>query len=348
MNLSRTNASVLAVALAAALAAGAGPRGAQDGPLHVCATTSDLGDLVRQIGGEQVRVTVFCKGGEDPHFLEARPSLVKDLSQADLHVQVGLELEVGWAPVLLRQARNAAVATGGPGFLDASTAITPLWDFEGQGDRSMGDVHALGNPHYLLDPICGLKVAMLIRDRLCTLKPAHRPLFERNFQAFRAKLGEALVGVDLARRFDVEKLAELDEHGRLEEFLQRLAREDKLGGWLGLLAPLRGTKVVADHAMWKYFARRFHLNVIDHLEPKPGLAPTIRHLGQVVEKMKAGHVRVILSAAYFPARHAEFVARKSGARVAAMAHQTQSREGCETYLAMIDHNVRQIVAAAKP
>ena len=135
-------------------------------PLEVCATIPDLGSLAKEIGGDQVKVTVFAKGPQDAHFMQARPSFIKALSRADLFLQAGLDLELAWVPRLLQGARNANVLLGASGFLDASTAITPLEKPAGLIDRSLGDVHPLGNPHYLLDPVNGLLVARAIRDRL--------------------------------------------------------------------------------------------------------------------------------------------------------------------------------------
>src|SRR4030042_1374833 len=146
--------------------------------LQVCATVPDLGNLAQEIGGDQVKITVFAKSQEDPHFIEAKPSFIKALSQADLFLQIGMELEIGYAPVLLQNARNSRVLFGAPGYLDCSKAITPLEIPTGVVDRSMGDVHPLGNPHYLLDPLNGLRVARLIRDRLIELRPEKKPLFE--------------------------------------------------------------------------------------------------------------------------------------------------------------------------
>jgi ABC-type Zn uptake system ZnuABC Zn-binding protein ZnuA len=134
------------------------PRGAkplQPAPLFLTRS------LVREVGGDRVSVTYFAKGTEDPHFVEAKPSFIKALSQCDLYVQTGMDLEIGWAPVLLQNARNGAVLPGAPGYLDASKVISPLEIPTGPTDRSMGDVHPLGNPHYLLDPLNGPKVARL-------------------------------------------------------------------------------------------------------------------------------------------------------------------------------------------
>src|SRR5919109_1753657 len=150
-------------------------------PLQVAVTVPDLGSLVREIGGDQIVVTVFAKGTEDPHFVEAKPSFIKTLSTADLFIQMGMELEMGWAPALQQNARNARVLPGARGFLDASAAITPLEIPSGPVDRSLGDVHPAGNPHYLLDPINGLRVGRLIRDKLIELRPERQRYFEERY-----------------------------------------------------------------------------------------------------------------------------------------------------------------------
>lgn len=280
-------------------------------PLNVCCTTPDLGDLVRQVGGDEVAVTVFAKGGEDPHFVEAKPGFVKALSRADLYVETGMELEIGWAPVLLQNASNRRVLAGQPGHLDASRAIAPLEVPAGTIDRSMGDVHPAGNPHYLLDPENGLKVADAIRARLSELRPEARDGFQQRYDAFAKKVREGL------ERWAVE------------------------------LKPFAGTPVIADHNMWPYFAARFGVKVSGFLEPKPGLAPTTKHLGEIVAKMKADRVRVILASPYFDKRHARFVQEQTGCAIAELAHQVGGRKGTDDYLALCEFNVHALVEALK-
>jgi ABC-type Zn uptake system ZnuABC Zn-binding protein ZnuA len=316
-------------------------------PLNVCATVPELGSLVREIGGNQVAVTVFAKGTENPHFVEAKPSLIKELSQADLFVQMGLELEVGWAPVLLQNASNGKVLQGARGYLDASTLISPTDIPSGAIDRSMGDVHPYGNPHYLTDPINGLKVAALIRDKLIELRPGEQKYFQERYQTFRQKLGVAMVGDRLARKYDFEKLAILYEHGRLLDFLKQQHDEALLGGWLGQMQPYFGAKAVADHNLWPYFSRRFGIDVIGFMEPIPGVPPTTKHLTELIKEMQEQKVKLILASPFFDRRHIQFVARQTGARVAEMAHQLGARPGAGDYLGMTDYNVRQLVAALK-
>jgi zinc/manganese transport system substrate-binding protein len=211
--------------------------------------------------------------------------------------------------VLLQNARNARVLPGQPGHLDASAAITPLEVPTGTIDRSMGDVHAAGNPHYLLDPENGLAVARLIRDRLIELRPAAADGFRERYTAFEQEL----------------RAAE--------------AR------WTDALQKARGVKVVVDHNLWPYFARRYGLIIAGYLEPKCGLPPTTKHLAAVVEEMKSDGIRVVLSSPYFDPRHTDFIARATGARIVPLAHQVGSRPGTEDYLKMISYNIEQLGAA---
>lgn len=314
-------------------------------PISVCATVPELGSIVREIGGDQVAVEVFTKSTEDPHFTPARPSLIKSLNTCELLVQVGLDLETAWLALLSKSARNPAVLPGGAGFVDASTAITPLDLPTGTVDRSMGDVHPFGNPHYLADPMNGWLVAGLVRDRLAALRPASQPYFDERLAALRKRLAEAIVGAPLAAKYDVQKLALLAEHGKLVEFLRGQGDDGKLGGWFGALAEHFGTRVVDDHPIWPYFARRFGLVVAAHLEPKPGVPPTTKHLAEVVALVQSAGVRAVLASAYYDPRHARFVAEATGIPVVAMANQAGSRPGTDSYVTWVDYNVRQVADA---
>jgi ABC-type Zn uptake system ZnuABC Zn-binding protein ZnuA len=318
---------------------------AADAPLRICATVPDLGALATEVGGDRVAVTVFAKGAEDPHFIEARPSFVRALADAELFIQTGLELEIGWAPVLLKNARNDRVLPGTPGFLEAASVITPLDVPSGAVDRSLGDVHPGGNPHFFTDPVCGLKVAELIRARLAELRPAEAPVFAQRYRDFAKRMGERLFGAELAGKYDPAKLALLVERGGLAPFLAAQHDEGRLGGWLALLQPFAGRKVVADHAVWPYFARTFSFQVVGYLEPKPGIPPTTRHLQELIARMRDQGVGVILTTPFFEPKHARVVAEQTGARIAAMAHQVGALPGTDDYLAFIDHNVQALARA---
>ncbi len=314
-------------------------------PLAVVATVPDLGSLARAVGGDDVAVTVLAKGTEDPHFVEPRPSFVKALAEADLLLLVGMDLERGYLAPLVQQARNARIGPGAPGRVDASTVVTPLGVPAGPADRAMGDVHPFGNPHYLTDPVNGLRVARLLRDRLAAARPERAGAFTERHATLARRLGAALVGDPLAAKYDVEKLATLADAGRLDAFLAQQGDAAALGGWLATLRPHRGAAVVDDHDVWPYFARRFGLEVVGHMEPKPGIPPTTRHLEALIAVMRARDVRAILASAYYDPRHARFLAERTGARIAEMANQVGARPGTEDYVATVDWNVRRVAAA---
>lgn len=327
------------------LLGGAAP--AAEPPLEICATVPELGALAREIGGDHVDVSVIAKPTEDPHFTPARPSQVKAVSECDMYVRVGLELEVGWESVLLNNSRNTKVVPGGQGFVDASTAIVPMEVPVVPIDRSMGDIHGQGNPHYLSDPVNGLRVARLLRDKLAQFRPAEVAFFDGRLADFQRRLDVALVGEKLAAKYEAEKLATLAEYGKLGGFLKAQGEYDLLGGWLGKVEPYYGTKVVDDHPMWPYFARRFGLVVVGHLEPRPGFPPTTKHLSDLVALMKTERVRLVLASAYYDPRHARFIAEATGATVLAMANQAGARPGTESYLDFVDYNVRQVADALR-
>jgi ABC-type Zn uptake system ZnuABC Zn-binding protein ZnuA len=305
-------------------------------PLRVVTTVTDLADLVRRVGGDEVTVESLVRGPQDPHFVDPRPTFVKRLHEADLYVVMGLSLEVGWSPVLLQSARNARIRPGGDGYVDASRAITPLEVPAGTVDRSQGDVHAGGNPHYLSDPLNGLRVAKLLAERLSAARPGAAATFAANAAAFERALLERLAGPELAARMPADELVAAIEGNRLDA---------RAGGWLGQLAQARGVRAVQDHQLWPYFARRFGLELIGQLEPLPGIAPTTAHLTEVVEQVRAQGVKLLLASPYFDPRHAATVADRTGIPVVTLAHQTGALPGADDYLSTVDLNVRAVAEA---
>lgn len=310
MNSMRRFATWAVVISTCALAVVTGARGSDsDEPLRVFATVPDLAALAKRVGGVHVDVFAMVDGREDAHFAEARPSFVKRLADADVYLEVGLELEAAYAPVLLQNARNGALTVGSPGRITAADAVSDRIGPSGPITRARGDVHASGDPHFLVDPIAGIEVAGLIRDRLSTIAPANAEAFAANYRE-----------------------------------LEREIRS-RLAGWLAQLEPYRGAKVVDDHAMWSYFARRFRLDIVGHLEPFAGVPPTTKHLTEIVEQMRADNVEVIIASPYYDTRHAEKIAAASGAVVARLTHQVGGMPGTGDYVAMVDYNVRTTAEA---
>ena len=302
------NTLVLRSLVAAALFAAAAPARAA---VDVVATTEDLASLVREVGGDRVRVEALARGYQDPHFVEAKPSFILRLNRADLLVLVGRELEVAWLPPLIQQSRNAKVQRGSPGYLDASLTARILEIPTGQITRAMGDVHPSGNPHYWLDPGNGRRMAAAIRDRLSQLSPGDAAYFA----------------------------------GRYADFDKRLAAAE--ARWDALMKPFRGLDVVTYHRSWPNFAERFGLEVIGYVEPRPGIPPSPSHTIQLIREMKSRNVKVLLVEPYFDLKTPASVARESGAKVVVLLPSVGGEKEVRDYIALFDHNLDKLVAAIK-
>ncbi len=277
--------------------------------LNVVATTPDLGALAREIGGDRVKVTVLAKPTEDPHFVDARPSFIATLNRADALIEGGADLEIGWLPPLLEGARNNKIEAGAPGRITCNKGVS-LLEVPASLDRSKGDIHAAGNPHFMTDPQNGKVAAQHICDALCGLDAS-------SCGAFKARLAA----------FDERVDARLLE-------------------WQRLLAPYRGEHVVAYHDTWPYFAQRFGLTVDLFLEPKPGIPPTPAHLAEVIDRMKADRIHVIIVEPYQDRRTAEAVASQTGATVLDFAQYPGGVKGTEGgYVELIDYLVHSLAKA---
>jgi zinc/manganese transport system substrate-binding protein len=265
-------ALVVSTLLAAAPAAG-------HAAIEVIATVPTLAALAREVGGEHVRVTSMSLPTQDPHFVDAKPSLALALNRADLLVAVGLDLEVGWLPTLQTGARNTKIQVGGRGYLDCSVYAAKKDTPTTKIDRSMGDIHPGGNPHYLYEPRNVRRCASAIAARLSTLEPAHAKAFRANLAAFER-------GID-----------------------ERIER------WEKRLAPLRGAPVVTYHRSWVYLLDWLGLREVATLEPKPGIPPSARHVAQVIKAGRASKAKVVLQESYYPEKTSRLVAQKIGATV---------------------------------
>lgn len=278
--------------------------------LSVVATLPDLGAVAREIGAENVTVTVLAKPTEDPHFVDARPSFVVALRTANVLIDGGAELEIGWLPPLLQNARNPKIDIGQPGRVVASEGVR-LMNIPGNVTRAAGDVHSLGNPHFMTDPIIAKAVAQHIARAFSAIDPAHAQDYQSNYQKF-----------------------ETDINFRLQE-------------WGKTLLPFKGQRVVAFHDSWPYFAHRFGLNIDMFLEPKPGIPPSPSHLAEVIEQMKAQHVKAIIVEPYHDRKIAERVASATGAKVVDFAQFPGGLPGTDTYVRLIDKLIVNLTSALK-
>lgn len=300
---------VAAVFVARGPAAAAPPaRAMAVAPIHVVATTPDLAALAIEIGGDAVEVKALAKATEDPHFVDAKPSHIVTLNRADVLIEGGAELEIGWLPPLLESARNHRIATGAAGRIVASQGIRML-EIPTSFDRSRGDVHALGNPHFLIDPLNVKIIAATIADHLSQVSPKSAEIFKANLKKFEAAL-------DL-----------------------------RVAAWQKQMAPFKGAKIVTYHKDFGYLAERFNLDVVETLEAKPGIAPSPAHLAQVIGVMKAKNARVILVQPYQNRKTAETVARQTDGIVLDLAQQPGAIKGTDTYFQLMDYIVTTLAAA---
>ncbi|MCD6340302.1 MAG: zinc ABC transporter substrate-binding protein [Verrucomicrobia bacterium] len=286
--------------------------------LRVVTTATDLAAIARYIGGERAEVSSIATGREDPHHIAAKPSYMLAAHNADLWIRVGMELEIGYEPPILEGARNPKILPGSPGHLDASLGALRLEVPTQRIDRSMGDLHPEGNPHYLLDPLNGRIVAKAIAARMARLRPADADYFAERLKAFQEDLDERMFGKALVKELGGANLWVLLLRGRLEASLRQPGRS-KLGGWLGLMRPLRGRKLITYHRSWSYFVHRFGLTVAMEVEPKPGIPPTPARLTELISRIKAERIRVLLQAPHYSRKAGEMLARETGIRIVVAA-----------------------------
>jgi ABC-type Zn uptake system ZnuABC Zn-binding protein ZnuA len=293
---------------ALALFAIAGTGASAAAQLRVVATTPDLGSIAKEVGGDKVTVVSLAKPTEDPHFVDAKPSHIVTLNRADALIEGGAELELGWLPPLLENSRNGKIAAGAPGRIVASEGVKML-EVPTSFDRSKGDVHSLGNPHFLIDPVNVKVIARNIANHFSEIDPKNAATYNGNLSRFNAKL------------------------------------DTKFADWQKQLAPYRGARIVTYHKDFPYLAERFGLTIVDELEAKPGIAPSPAHLAEVIGKMKSTNAKVILVQPFQNRRTAETVARQTGATVLDVPQQPGAVPNTATYFDMMDHLVGTLAGA---
>jgi len=278
--------------------------------IKVLATTADWGALTTELGGDKVNVYTATNALQDVHQVDAKPSLVARARTADLVVANGAELEIGWLPVLLQESGNAKIQPGTPGYFEATSAVR-LMDIPTSVDRSMGDIHALGNPHIQLDPRNIAAVAKALTARLASLDAA-------NAQYYQAR------GADFQARWQ-----------------QAMAR------WDAAAAPLKGASVVVIHTDQRYLGRWLGLNQLAAIEPKPGVPPSAGYLADLVTKLSANRPQMILRNAYNDPKAADWLSQKIGAPVVTLPYSVGGTPEAKDLFGLFDDTVRRLLAAAK-
>jgi len=285
------------------------PRAAAAKKLTVVTATTDMAALAEEVGGDRINVESIAKGYQDPHFVEAKPSFLLKLRQADLLVVVGLQLEIGWLPPLITQCGNPRIQVGAAGYLDASQFAEILEIPTGVVTRAMGDVHPLGNPHYWLDPDNGRRVARGVTSKLAELDPADQAYFEQRFQDFDRRLSAA------EQKWDAE------------------------------LAPFRGRKLVTYHNSFTNFAKHFHLDVIGYVEPRPGIPPTPTHTIELIGLMKRDICKLVLVEPYFDLKTPKSIGAATGAKVLVYLPSVGGEKQVTNYFKLFDYDIELLQKA---
>jgi len=302
--------SRLVVALLAVFLLGAGfsPR-AEAKKLNIVTATTDMAALAQEVGGDRVSVESIAKGYQDPHFVEAKPSFLLKLRQADLLIVVGLQLEIGWLPPLITQSGNPRIQVGAPGYFDASQFAEILEIPTGTVTRAEGDVHPLGNPHYWLDPDNGRRIAKGIADKLAEMDAADSSYFQQRFQDFDKRLTAA------AQKWDAE------------------------------MKHYHGRKVVTYHRSFPNFAKHFGLNVIGYVEPRPGIPPTPSHTIELIGLMKRENCKVVLVEPYFDLKTPKSIGSATGAKVVVYLPSVGGGKQVTNYFELFDYDIDLLIKA---
>src|SRR5246500_5095982 len=305
--LNRTRLTVLLILLS--LGALFLPSLAEAKKLTVVTATTDIAALAQEVGGEKIDVDSIARGYQDPHFVEAKPSFLLKLRNADLLISVGLQLEIGWLPPLINQSGNPRIQVGAPGYLDASQFAEILEVPQGTVTRAEGDVHPLGNPHYWLDPDNGRRIARGIANKLAEMDPSDSQYFQERFQDFDKRL---------------------------------TAAEQK---WDAEMKSYRGRKIVTYHRSFPNFAKHFGLDVIGYVEPRPGIPPTPSHTLELIQLMKRENCKVVLVEPYFDLKTPQSIGRETGAQVVVYLPSVGGEKQVTNYFELFDYDIALLIKA---
>jgi zinc/manganese transport system substrate-binding protein len=278
--------------------------------LNVLATVPEWGALASALGGDNVNVYTATTALQDPHHVEAKPSLIARARNADLVVATGAELEVGWLPLVLRQAGNPKVQPGKPGYFEAAQFVT-LLEKPTRLDRADGDVHPGGNPHIQTDPRNIARVAAALAKRLAEVDPTNAAAYQSRYQAFTDKWNAAIVQ------------------------------------WEKQAAPLRGVPILVQHKAFTYLIAWLGLREIAALEPKPGVEPTTAHLSEVLATIQREPVKMVIRAAYQSDRASQWIAERAKINAVMLPFTVGGDEAAKDLYGLYDDTITRLLKGAQ-
>ncbi|MBI3094170.1 MAG: zinc ABC transporter substrate-binding protein [Rhodocyclales bacterium] len=283
------------------------PAQAAQAALNVLTTVPEWAALAQEIGGDRIRVASVTTALQDPHRIEARPSLIARARNADLLIATGAELEAGWLPVVQREAGNARIQAGQPGYFEAAAHVRML-EIPAQLDRADGDVHASGNPHINTDPRVYLQVGAALAARLAQLEPANAAAYQAGYTAFAAR------------------------------WRANLAR------WEQRAAALRGQPVVVQHKSFSYLLDWLGLKEVATLEPKPGVEASAAHLSRVLQQVRGQRPRWVLRAVWESSRATDWFAANSGTPAVVLPFTVGGSDAAKDLTSLFDDTLARLLA----
>jgi len=278
--------------------------------LNVFATVPEWGALAEELGGDKVSVYVATNALQDPHHIEAKPSLISRARNADLVVATGAELEIGWLPLVTQRAGNPKVQPGKPGYFEAAAFVTML-EKPARLDRADGDVHPGGNPHIQTDPRNVLRVAAPLTARLMELDPANAAYYQERGKAFAERFGTAI------------------------------------GNWEKLAAPLKGAPIVVQHKAFTYLIAWLGMNEVAALEPKPGVEPTTAWLSEVLALLQRQPAKMVIRAAYQSDRPSQWIAERAKINAVALPFTVGGTPEARDLFGLYDDTIVRLLKGTK-
>lgn len=313
--------------------------------LKVVTTNSAYASIAETIGGDRIEVSYIVKGDQDPHIVRPKPSLAVRLKQADVYVATGMDLEM-WSPTLVDMSGNPDIRGGQKGYVSASAGLHVIEKLKTLS-RAEGDVHVYGNPHIYTSPLNGKVIAENICVGLKRNAPQYASFFQQNLERFKAEIDRRTFGEELVKLLGGKVLTDLAVSGRLMPFLKKKIYQGvplvtRLGGWLKEALPLRGRKIVAYHKTIGYLSQLFGFEVVDYLEPKPGIPPSPGHVAEVMDKMRKENIGVMWAENYYDLGVVKKVAAKVDAIPVIVALAPGGQPGLNTFFDQFDTWIRQL------
>jgi len=311
----------------------------------VMVTLPALKSITEALAGDDFDVTALAKPDQDPHVVTPTPTLMKKLREADLFIEIGLQLEL-WADQVATGSGNPNIAQGAKGRLVASLGISRE-EVPAIVDRKEGDIHPEGNPHIWIDPLRAKQIADNIAGALKAVNPAAAAGVDERLKKFKDRIDEAIFGAELVKEVGARTLTRKALDGSLPAWLDEKKLSGKLGGWLKKAQPLRGAKMIEYHKTWIYLARLLGFEIVGSIQSKPGVEPGPKHFEELKSTIAAQKVKVIIVDNFYPVAVPEALARDTGVKVAVVPGQPGGEAGTDDYVGFIGFIIDRLVEAAK-